>query len=82
MAGVFGAFLEVEKTALSSLAISGEHGAVDTGVAERAALYDISTGVSLRKVQLSRTGDPHRPEEIHALVGEQPPARIHSPSVS
>jgi hypothetical protein len=47
--------------ALLMKAVSGEHGAVVRGVADKAALYDISTGLSLRIVQFSFAGSVHAP---------------------
>ena len=75
---------ELPGVALAAAVKSGEHGAVVLGVAESAALYDISTGLSLKNVQLSRTGDPHRrgTATVRPWAGEVAPARTHSPSVS
>ena len=53
--------------------ISGEHGAVVTGEADKAALYEMSTCASLKIVQLS---------EQAAFDGETPPAITHSSEVS
>lgn len=47
---------------------SGEHGAVVSGVADNAALYDISTGLSLKIVQFSLAGSVHAPLERHGDI--------------